>query len=217
MTVHLCFHGVGRIAHEREPGEARYWVGVDVFLRILDLLPGRNEVSLSFDDGNRSDVDTALPALAERGLTATFFPLAGRLQDAASVGRDDLRQLRAQGMLIGTHGWQHTPWRGLDDADARRELIDARTVLEAAAGARITQAALPLGRYDRQLLGRLTDAGYERVFTSDRFRAGENSWLQPRYSVTASDTPDSVLAILDRRAGVRDVVGMARSVVKRLR
>jgi len=35
-------------------------------------------VQLSFDDGNRSDVGIALPALLERELSATFFVVAGR-------------------------------------------------------------------------------------------------------------------------------------------
>ncbi|HWK76504.1 polysaccharide deacetylase family protein [Microbacterium sp.] len=217
MTIHLCFHGIGSIRHEREPGESRYWISEDVFLGILDRVRGRTDVELSFDDGNRSDADIALPALIERGLGATFFALAGRLDDPLSLGRDDLRQLHAWGMRVGSHGWDHVPWRGLDSADAHREFVEARFALEEASGMSIRHAALPLGRYDRKTLRRLRDAGYRAVFTSDRFPSNDTAWLRPRYSVTATDTVDSVVKILDGRPGIDSAVRLGKSLVKRMR
>ena len=217
MRVHLCFHGLGTCAQEREPGEAHYWMAEPVFLGVLDALHDHPDVQLSFDDGNRSDADIALPALEERGLSATFFALAGRLDDPASLSPGDLRDLRSKGMGIGSHGWNHVPWRGMGDVDARRELVEARSVLEAASGARITDAALPLGRYDRRLLGRLKDARYRTVYTSDRFPARDGSWLQARYSVTADDTVESVMDIVRRRPGAGDARNVAKSMVKRVR
>ncbi len=217
MTVNLCFHGIGACTHEREPGEARYWVTHDEFLRMLDEVTAARDVRLSFDDGNRSDVELALPALAERGLTATFFALAGRLDDPASLSAADLGQLRAAGMRVGSHGWSHVPWRGLSDAEAAREFVEARTALAEASGAAIDEAALPLGRYDRRSLRGLRAAGYATVYTSDRYPARATAWLQPRYSATAADTASSVRALLTSRLGLRELRNAAASRVKRLR
>ncbi|WP_130177288.1 polysaccharide deacetylase family protein [Cryobacterium sp. SO1] len=217
MIINLCFHGIGTIEREREPGESRYWVTEDNFLRILDEVTEHPHARLSFDDGNRSDVVAALPALLERGLCASFFALAGRLDDAASLSPPDLRELRTAGMTIGSHGWTHVPWRGLGDDDAHRELIDARSLLAEASAGAIQDAALPLGRYDRGLLGRLEQAGYRTVYTSDRFPARSDSWIQARYSVSASDTVDSIRSILAGRPGVRDARNVLASAVKRLR
>lgn len=217
MITNLCFHGVGTCTREREEGEARYWVAEDVFLGILDEVGGRPDVRISFDDGNRSDVEIALPALRERGLRATFFALAGRLDDPASLGPADLRKLRAEGMEIGSHGWSHIPWRGLSVDGARRELIDARSALAEASAGDILDAALPLGRYDRRLLRRLWQARYRTVFTSDRFRARAGSWFQARSSVTSTDTVDSVLTLLARRLSVAEARNVTASLVKRFR
>jgi peptidoglycan/xylan/chitin deacetylase (PgdA/CDA1 family) len=217
MIINLCFHGIGTVVSEREDGESRYWVSADNFLRILDAVSESPRVRLSFDDGNRSDVDIALPALRERSLGASFFPLAGRLADPASVAGADLRVLRHAGMVIGSHGWSHSPLRGLGEADARRELVDARTVLAEASNGEITQAALPLGRYDRQLLGRLKRHGYRTVYTSDRMPARPNAWLQSRYSVTAGDTAESIRAVIGHRPGLRDVRNVMASGIKRVR
>lgn len=217
MITNICFHGIGECTREREPGEAAYWVADDTFLRTLDVLAGIPTTRISFDDGNRSDVERALPALLERGLTATFFALAGRLDDPASLSASDLHELHDVGMRIGTHGWSHMSLARLGDADARREVIDARVALEEASGATVTDIALPLGRYDRALLQRLKAQRYRSVFTSDRFRARPGSWLQARFSVTAADGPESVRSIASRRLGAADARNLAKSVIKRLR
>jgi peptidoglycan/xylan/chitin deacetylase (PgdA/CDA1 family) len=217
MITNICFHGIGVCMQEREPGEAGYWVSADVFRGVLDEVRDRPDVKLSFDDGNRSDVDVALPELRERHLSATFFALAGRLDDPVSLGPADLRELRLDGMGIGSHGWSHIPWRGLSDADARREFVDARKALAEASGGEILDAAIPLGRYDRRSLSQLRDARYRAVFSSDRFRARAGSWLQARYSITASDTVESVRAVLRRRVSVPEARNITASLVKRLR
>ncbi|MCT9818985.1 polysaccharide deacetylase family protein [Microbacterium sp. W1N] len=217
MTVEICFHGIGVCEREREAGEARYWMPEAEFLRVLDALVGLPDVTLSFDDGNRSDIEIGLPALQERGLRATFFALAGRLDDAASLHPDDLRELAGAGMTVGTHGWDHIPWRGLTDHDAHRELIDARGALAEAAGTDVRTAALPLGRYDRRLLARLRGAGYDAVYSSDRLPFHDGTWLRARYSVTASDTPASVQRIIVDRSRSRDVRNRLVGAVKRLR
>lgn len=217
MTVNICFHGIGTCTSEREDGESRYWMPTAEFLRVLDALTGLPDVVLSFDDGNRSDAAIALPALRERGLRATFFVLAGRLHDPSSVGETELRELRAAGMGIGTHGWRHVPWRGLSDADARREFHDARVVLAEASGGDVTEAALPLGRYDRGALRRLRHGGYRAVYTSDRFPYSERSWLRARYSVTSGDTASSVRQYARGRTGISELRNVAASTVKRLR
>lgn len=217
MIINLCFHGVGTIAQEREPGESRYWVSEDRFVRILDAVWDNPRVRISFDDGNRSDVALALPALRERALHASFFALAGRLDDPASLSPSDLRELRSFGMAIGSHGWAHIPWRRLDDGQARRELVEARTTLAEASGGEIRDVALPLGRYDRQLLGRLRRAGYTTVYSSDRFPARPSAWLQARYSITADDTAESIRSLLRHRPGARDARNLAASVVKGIR
>jgi peptidoglycan/xylan/chitin deacetylase (PgdA/CDA1 family) len=121
------------------------------------------------------------------------------------------------GMAIGSHGWSHVSWRGLSDVDAHRELVEARQVIAEVAGAPVDEAAMPLGRYDRRLVHRLRAADYRHVFTSDRMPARAASWLQPRFSVTASDTDESIAEILSGRLAPRVLRNLAASFVKRLR
>jgi peptidoglycan/xylan/chitin deacetylase (PgdA/CDA1 family) len=188
-VINICFHGIGTPGRELEPGENRYWITVDTYLRVLDDLATWPAVRISFDDGNASDVEIGLPALLERGLAAEFFVLAGRLGAPGSLSEPAVKELAASGMAVGTHGMNHIPWRGLDPQTQRAELVEARARIAAAAGTDVTAAACPLGRYDRRLLAELRRLGYTRVYTSDRRAADPNAWLQPRYSIRAEDTP----------------------------
>jgi peptidoglycan/xylan/chitin deacetylase (PgdA/CDA1 family) len=217
-VVHLCFHGIGRPQRELEAGEEKYWVDEDTYLAVLDDIAERPYVRISFDDGNASDLDIGLPGLRERGLTATFFVLAGRLDSPGSLGADGVRELQNHGMAVGTHGMDHRPWPGMDDATAQAELVDARARLEEVTGRPVDLAALPLGRYDRRVLSRLRRLGYRHVHTSDRRRARAGAWLQPRFSVRAGDTVSSlgteIFAPVGRLARAR---AEAAGLVKRWR
>lgn len=215
--TNLCFHGIGEPGRDLEPGERRYWIGRESYEAILDVLVGRPEVRISFDDGNLSDLTIGLPGLVERGLSATFFVLAGRLGTPGSLDHAGVAHLRTAGMRIGTHGMDHVSWRGLDPSGVRRELVEARAQIAMTAGARVEEAALPRGQYDRTTLRHLRGLGYRAVHTSDRTRATSGAWLQPRFSITATDDATSVRALLAPQPVTRRVERRAAGLVKRLR
>jgi peptidoglycan/xylan/chitin deacetylase (PgdA/CDA1 family) len=154
----------------------------------------RPDVVITFDDGNRSDLEIGVPALRARGLSATFFVVAGRLGTPGFLSGEDVRTLLAEGMAVGCHGMRHRPWRGLDDAALEEELVTAKAQIESAAGGPVTLAACPFGAYDRRSLRALRRAGYERVYTSDRGPARPEEWLQARTTNTHPEPRDAVLA-----------------------
>lgn len=216
--INVCFHGIGEPARFLDPGEAPYWITHDGYLDVLDVLADEPDVRISFDDGNASDVECGLPGLLERGLRATFFVLAGRLDRSGSLSTTDVQELDAQGMSIGTHGMDHRSWRGMDAGTRRRELETARQVLRDVVGRPVTDAALPLGQYDRELLKNLRELGYTAVHTSDRRRAREGAWLQPRFSVRDGDTADIVRqTMLGRQSTARRAERVLVGTVKRWR
>jgi peptidoglycan/xylan/chitin deacetylase (PgdA/CDA1 family) len=215
-VINVCFHGVGAPARELEPGEDCYWVGRDQFHRLLAELVTWPEVRISFDDGNGSDHTEALPALLDRGLTADFFVLAGRLDAAGCLTRAEVRSLHRHGMRVGSHGMVHRSWRRMDPATRERELVTARAELAGLTGGPVDLAACPLGRYDRGVLADLRRLGYRQVFTSDRRQASPDAWLQPRYSIRRHDTPESLRAETGPGLARRARAGLV-GVAKRLR
>ncbi len=189
-TTILTFHGIGEPGRELGPGEADVWVSHAQFLALLDRIAGRDDVRITFDDGNASDVELGLPALADRGLFATFFIVAGRLGVPRFLDEAGLRALTAAGMEVGSHGMRHRPWRGLDDRALHEELVEAKTVLEGVIDRPVTRAGCPFGAYDRRVLRAARGAGFQHVYTSDRGTARTADFLQSRNSIGPRDTPE---------------------------
>jgi peptidoglycan/xylan/chitin deacetylase (PgdA/CDA1 family) len=188
-AINLTFHGIGDPGRPLDRGEADVWVRHDQFLAVLDAVAGRDDVAITFDDGNASDLELALPALRERRLTATFFVVADRLGTRRFLDAAAVKELAGAGMEIGCHGMRHRPWRGLGDRDLHEELVEAKTILEGVVGRPVTRAACPFGSYDRRVLRTLKSAGYRHVYTSDRGTAQPSAWLQARNSVGPHDEP----------------------------
>lgn len=188
------------------------------FEQVLDGVVDRTDVRLTFDDGNASDVEIALPRLVERGLTAEFFLLAGMLGERGRVDHAGVRALLDAGMAIGSHGWLHRDWRRIDDAQARLELDDAHRVLAELTGRPVSHVAIPFGSYDRHVLRRLRAAGVTRAYTSDGGRTRPDAWLQARTSLRHDMDAAWIAHVLDSDTSlVRRTRDSAVRAVKRLR
>lgn len=216
--INLCFHGIGTPRRDLEPGEDRYWITPALYEQVLEEVAGSSDVAISFDDGNASDIEIGLDGLRTHGRTATFFVIAARLDRPGSLSTADLRELRGHGMAIGSHGMDHVPWRSLPQGRLERELVEARELIGEAAGSPVSEAALPLGRYDRTVLSSLRRLDYQRVYSSDRRRAARYAWLQPRFSIRADDTIEGIRAtVLARPPFLYAAKAQAIGLIKRLR
>jgi peptidoglycan/xylan/chitin deacetylase (PgdA/CDA1 family) len=217
-VINLTVHGVGPPPRRLDPGEDVTWVTVEQFEQVLDAVVGRRDVRITFDDGNASDVEIALPRLLERGLTAEFFVLAGLLGQPGRLDADGVRELVKSGMTVGSHGWAHRDWRRIDTAQAVEELADAHRVLAELTGRNVTRVAIPFGSYDRHVLRRLRRAGVNRAYTSDGGRARPDAWLQARTSLR-HDLDDAWTGdVLDGRPSLRlRTRRLAARTIKRVR
>jgi peptidoglycan/xylan/chitin deacetylase (PgdA/CDA1 family) len=211
-VVNLTVHGIGPAGHQLAPGEDRTWIGTGQFERLLDAVVGRAEVRITFDDGNASDVDIALPRLLERGLTAEFFVLVGLLNQPGRLDVDGVRELRRAGMAVGSHGWAHRDWRRLDAGQAEEEIATANEVLGDLIGQPVTRVAIPYGSYDGRVLRRLRYARVTQAYTSDGGRARPGTWLQARNSVRHDLDAAWVSSVLD---GTASLPARARRVAAR--
>lgn len=164
-------------------------------------LPGRSVV-LTFDDGCRCFLDHALPALAERGMTATLFAVAGELGgtnrwDRAAGEREErlldaegLRQVAAAGIEIGSHGLCHRDLTAIPDAALADEAAGSRAALEAVLGRPVTTFCYPYGRLDARARAAGAAAGY-RAAVSIRGQAGAvngDLFALPREIVNPGDS-----------------------------
>ena len=214
----LTFHGLGDPGRPLASGEEGVWLSLAVLEAILDAVSERANVRITFDDGNASDVELALPALRERGLTAEFFICAGMIGRRGYLTPSQVMTLTREGMGIGSHGMHHQPWPHLTDDELRQELVQARGQLEDIAGTRVTRVACPFGAYDRRVLRKLRHAGYERVYTSDGGPTRPYAWLQPRTTVGRKHNVPDLMRLLSSGPGsAAGLIRCARMALKRWR
>jgi peptidoglycan/xylan/chitin deacetylase (PgdA/CDA1 family) len=217
-VVNLTVHGIGAPARPLDSGEDASWVGVTQFEQVLDAVTDRDDVRLTFDDGNASDVEIALPRLRERGLKAQFFVLAGLLGQPGRLDRDGVRELHQCGMAIGSHGWAHRDWRRLEPRQVTEEMVDAGRLLADIVSEPVQRVAIPFGSYDRHVLRRLRQARVARVYTSDGGPAHPDSWLQARTSLHRDLDAGWIARALDRNPPLKTRARrVAARTVKRLR
>lgn len=213
-VLNLCFHGIGAPRRSLEPDEGQYWVGVDRFEELLAAIRRYPSIHITFDDGNASDLEHALPALLRHNLTATFFVVAGRIDQPGSLSSDGIRRLVSSGMAIGSHGLTHRPWRMVDDRELQAEMNASRLISDVA-GLPVEHAACPFGSYDRRVLSALRRHGFTRVYTVDEGHARAGEWLQTRYTITNTDSPESIERLTP--PSLSSLARRGRTLVKRLR
>jgi peptidoglycan/xylan/chitin deacetylase (PgdA/CDA1 family) len=142
-------------------------------------------VCLTFDDGYGSVAATAGPLLAERGLVATVYCVAGylgRVNDWPSqpgwVERRPLASARAleelarSGFEIGAHGYHHQPLANAPDEDVRREVVTSRVMLADAIGVPVETFAYPYGLLPTSGVPTTVRAVYRAACTATPRRAG---------------------------------------------
>ena len=189
----LCFHGLGNPPSFIPSEEVPYWISVEKFTGILDqvsdLPSGSPKVILTFDDGNVSDFNFALPLLSKRGLTATFFIVAGYVGKTSYLDTAMIKDLLDAGMKIGSQGMNHLNWRTLDEKSLATEVVVARRKLEDMTQGPITTVAIPFGSYDRRVLRQLMIEPWECIYTTDRGLARRGARIKPRETVDVH-TPD---------------------------
>lgn len=169
-----------------------------------------NTVVVTFDDGDTSFLEYALPVLEELSFPSTVFAVAGQLGRAAGWVRDprnavplmaaqQLRALPTALVDIGSHSMTHRKLTDLPADQALAELRDSKHLLEDLLDKPVTSFAYPHGRYDAETVELVTLAGYHYAYTTDGQRdldADKDRFQIPRKYVTYADSLDTFAAKL---------------------
>jgi peptidoglycan/xylan/chitin deacetylase (PgdA/CDA1 family) len=216
----LTFHGIGNPVVPVDAEESRYFVSREIFRQTIAMLDDLERqfsitIPVTFDDGNVSDYDVGLPALADAGRTGRFFVLAGRIGVKGYLSVNQMREIVEAGSSIGCHGFDHLDWSKQDAVGRQREFYDARREIEDAVGEAVTEAAIPFGAFNKSVLHELKKAGYSRVYTSTPGPSYDAAWFCPRWSVT--DQFDPVRDLPGRLNLKQKIRGSLFAVLRRIR
>lgn len=126
-------------------------------------LPARR-LLISFDDGYRNNLETALPILRRHGYTAVVFVTTGVIggdnawpNQHPAIPRlpmmtpGELRELRAGGIDIGAHTHTHPRLPELDAAVAREEMTRSKGTLEEILDEPVELFSYPFGAHDPEV------------------------------------------------------------------
>ena len=180
----LMYHGLHASVRAHGIYDPVYSVAPDQFERQLDWLATHGyrttllhdaeaasetapSVVITFDDGDVSNAELALPALAERGMVAEFFVTADFVGQDGRMTPEHLRALVAAGMGVQSHGYSHRYLADLDEADLEFELAESKRRLEAIVGTPVLALALPGGRGGERERVAALRLGYRDLLNSE--------------------------------------------------
>jgi peptidoglycan/xylan/chitin deacetylase (PgdA/CDA1 family) len=153
---------------------------------------------LTFDDGYRDVLTTAVPILEQHKFPATLLIVTrpttsdwrsdGRAKALLSVA--ELQEIKARGFALGSHTVTHPDLTGLDDATLERELVESRAEI-AELGETFIPFAYPGGRFTRRERDAVERAGYDcAVIVGGRWGNGieTDPFLLKREPMLGSDS-----------------------------
>ena len=158
---------------------ARGWRGVPLADMLRD--PGAaldDQFSVTFDDGYLCVYEHAIPALAERNVTATIYVVAGSVdgindwdrnagdQTERMMSREQIREIADLGFEIGSHTMTHPRLTELSDDQLAQELTDSKKALEDIIGREVTAFSYPYGNRDTRVIRAVAAAGYSTAVST---------------------------------------------------
>lgn len=165
---------VEQLAHRLEKGES-----VDKY------------VALSFDDGYKNNHDVVLPLLKKYDAKASFFVINKEIGQPLFMDDDDIKDMLAAGMEIGSHTYSHNPLAKIDTKYLVWEFDTSRYWLKKKFDGYIVRTlAYPNGSYNETVIAAAQKYGFYRALTG---HVGVNTYTTYKnapmemYRVTVAD------------------------------
>ncbi|MGA7704341.1 MAG: polysaccharide deacetylase family protein [Solirubrobacteraceae bacterium] len=199
-SVILGYHGIARSPLRQDPSllqvtpkrfRAQLELLLDAgfeFVTVAELVrladgnePPPGYAAVSFDDGMRNNLTTALPIMAEYKIPGTVYMTVGYFgghspwvkapADNRMLDEDELREVAGAGWEVGAHTMTHADLSRLDYESCRREIEQSKDRLEQIVGGPIETFAYPFGLRSEVAERAARDSGLLAAVST-----GQGSW-----------------------------------------
>jgi peptidoglycan/xylan/chitin deacetylase (PgdA/CDA1 family) len=170
-------------------------------------------ILLTFDDGRYDVYEHAYPILSALGIPWALFVYPSGINAGHPrnfMTWDDVRDLAAHGVAIGSHSWDH-PYLTKPPANVTapaeyaawldKELITSKETIEKEIGLQVYAFATPFGALDGIVQRRIAAAGYSlsfNIYGSENDLKSNPLYLN-RILVVAKDSPEGLAKRLGQR------------------
>lgn len=139
---------------------------------LLDALNGRRSlpphpVVLTFDDGYADFATAAEPVLLKYGFVGTDFVVSGFVGHSGYMSAAQVKQMDADGMVIGSHTVHHVDLATVAPAVAQAEIDGGKAALERLLGHPVLDFAYPYGGFDSTVEQLVRSAGFRDAVTTN--------------------------------------------------
>jgi peptidoglycan/xylan/chitin deacetylase (PgdA/CDA1 family) len=123
-------------------------------------------VVLTFDDGYADFATGVQPVLARYRFVATDYVVSGFLNRPRYMTAAQVRQMEADGMVIGSHTVHHVDLAAIPVAAARTEIESGKATLEQLLGHPVLDFAYPYGGFNAAVVQLVQAAGFRDAVTT---------------------------------------------------
>lgn len=163
---------------------------------ILSGNANKKSVAITFDDGYRDNLTTALPVLKEFNAHATIFVSPGIVgqkfpwdePDSSGICMSEseiLELSKNNNIEIGAHTMNHPHLTQIPQESQDSEIRQSKKLLEKIVGKKIRYFAYPFGEYNEKSIGIVKDAGFEAAVAvrAESVDKNKNHYELPRFIV----------------------------------
>lgn len=153
-------------------------------------------IALTFDDGYLDAYTAALPTLQQFGFTATFYIVNDFVGNGPYMSWEQIKLLHDLGMEIGAHTLDHRDLTKISLEEARREITESKSGIEAELGITVTSFCYPAGRLNDQVVAIVREANYANATTTRNDADYGDPFLYPRRRVLGGESLESFIALV---------------------
>jgi peptidoglycan/xylan/chitin deacetylase (PgdA/CDA1 family) len=168
--------------------------------------PAGKPIILTFDDGYRNFLTSALPELRKHSFAAIVFLVAGRIGGVADWDANygeaaplmtwpELLEIENEGIELGCHSLIHQPMTEMSDAELVTDTRKARRILERRLGHSVDHFAYPYGAENPSVQKSVARLGFKSAVSCrpGLSRPGDDPMCLPRIDVPGGCSPEELL------------------------